>query len=188
MALPSSAADQLPNGALNPSSTWGELNNMAFVIQQMIGRMQTATIVRVEACTNTGGLSPVGFVDVTPMVNQVDAAGSPTPHVTIFNMPYFRIQGGANGIIIDPEKGDIGIAVFASRDISKVKNTREQGNPGSHRQYSYSDGLYIGGVLNGAPEQYIQFNSSGIKVVSPNALNINVDGVCNLNASTVNLN
>ena len=45
--------------------------------------MQTATLVRVESCTNAGGVSPVGFVDVTPLVNQLTARDSPTPHVTI---------------------------------------------------------------------------------------------------------
>lgn len=172
MVSPSSDKAQIPDGALLPSSTWGEFNNMAFMVQQALGKMQTATLVRIESCTNAGGLSPVGYVDVTPMVNQLDGQGNPTPHVTIYNVPYFRLQGGANGIIIDPQKGDIGVAVFASRDISHVKTTKKQGNPGSHRQYSFADGMYLGGMLNGTPTQYIQFSTAGIRIHSPTKVRI----------------
>lgn len=128
--------------------------------------MQTATLVRVEACTNDGELSPVGFVDVTPLVNQVDGAGNPTPHVTIFGLPYSRFQGGTSAIILDPQAGDIGVAVFASRDISKVKSTKAQANPGSLRTYDFADGIYLGGLLNGTPTQYIRFTDSGIEIVA----------------------
>ena len=176
MASPSSDKAQIPDGALLPSSTWGEFNNMAFMVQQALGKMQTATLVRIESCTNSGGMSPVGYVDVTPLVNQLDGQGNPTPHVTIYNVPYFRLQGGANGIIIDPQKGDIGVAVFASRDISQVKATRKQGNPGSHRQYSFADGMYLGGMLNGAPTRYIRFDSDGNVTTASTYLNWGADG------------
>ena len=145
---------------------------MAFAIGQILSTIQTATLVRVDKCTNSGGLSPVGTVDVTPLVNQLDAAGTPTPHTTIHNVPYHRFQGGANAVIIDPVAGDIGICVFASRDISKVKSSKGQANPGSGRQYSFSDGLYIGGVLNAAPSQYVQFSEDGITLYSPKKITI----------------
>ena len=187
MVSPSSDKAQIPDGALLPSSTWGEFNNMAFMVQQALGKMQTATLVRIESCTNAGGLSPVGYVDVTPLVNQLDGQGNPTPHVTIYNVPYFRLQGGANGIIIDPQKGDIGVAVFASRDISQVKTTKMQGNPGSHRQYSFADGMYLGGMLNGTPTQYIQFSTAGIRIHSPTRVKIDAPDVL-IEAQTVEIN
>ena len=187
MASPSSNNNQIPDGSLAPSSTWGEFNNMAFMVQQALGKMQTATLVRIESCTNSGGLSPVGYVDVTPLVNQLDGQGNPTPHVTIYNVPYFRLQGGANGVIIDPQKGDIGVAVFASRDISQVKTTKKQGNPGSHRQYSFADGMYLGGMLNGTPTQYIQFSTAGIRIHSPTRVKIDAPDVL-IEAQTVEIN
>lgn len=187
MASPSSDKAQIPDGALLPSSTWGEFNNMAFMVQQALGKMQTATLVRIESCTNAGGLSPVGYVNVTPLVNQLDGQGNPTPHVTIYNVPYFRLQGGANGIIIDPQKGDIGVAVFASRDISQVKTTKKQGNPGSHRQYSFADGMYLGGMLNDTPTQYIQFSTAGIRIHSPTRVKIDAPDVL-IEAQTVEIN
>jgi len=187
MASPSSDANGIPSGQLKPQSTWGEFNNMAFMVQQALGKMQTATLVRIESCTNSGGLSPVGYVDVTPLVNQLDGQGHPTPHVTIYNLPYFRLQGGANGIIIDPQKGDIGVCVFASRDISKIKATKKQGNPGSHRQYSFSDGMYLGGMLNGIPTQYIQFSAAGIRIHSTTQVKIDAPDVL-IVAQTVEIN
>ena len=176
-----------PNGLMPLQAALGEFDRIAFMVQQALAKMQTATLVRIESCTNSGGLSPVGFVDVTPLVNQIDAQGNPTPHVTIYNLPYFRLQGGANGVIIDPQKGDIGVAVFASRDISKVKATRKQGNPGSHRQYSFADGMYLGGMLNGTPTQYIQFSAAGIRIHSPTQVKLDAPDVL-IEAQTVEIN
>lgn len=167
----------IPSGQQRPGTSYGEYNQLAFIIGQHLSRMETVTLVRVDACTNNGGLSPVGFVDVTPLVNQIDGQANPTPHVTIHNVPYLRMQGGANAVILDPEVGDIGIAAFASRDISKVKATKAQANPGSFRQYDFSDALYMGGVLNGAPTQYVQFNAVGIKILSTGALTLEAESV-----------
>lgn len=177
MASPSQGVDGVSTGQVRPSTTRGDFNELSFIIAQALARMQTSTLVRIESCTNDGGLSPVGLVDVTPLVNQIDGAGNPTPHATIYNVPYMRVQGGANAIVIDPEPGDIGICLFASRDITKIKSTKAQGNPGSLRQYSFSDGMYVGGTLNGTPAQYIQFNGDGIKIFSPTAIKLEAPDV-----------
>ncbi len=157
---------------LSPQNVSGDYNSMSFAIQQALAEIQTATLVRIVSCTNAGGLSPVGFVDVLPLVNQVDGKGNATPHVAMHNLPYLRIQGGSNAVIIDPQAGDIGIAIFASRDISKVKTTKAPANPGSWRRHDFSDGLYLGGVLNGAPIQYFQFTAEGINIVSPTKITL----------------
>jgi phage baseplate assembly protein gpV len=186
MASPSSDASGIPSGQFRSQSPWGEFNNVAFVVQQALGKMQTATLVRIESCTNSGGVSPVGYVNVTPLINQLDGQGNPTPHVTIYSLPYLRLQGGANGIILDPEPGDIGVAVFASRDISQVKTTKKQGNPGSWRQYNFADGMYLGGMLNGTPTQYVQFSTTGIRIHSPTQVNIDAPDVL-IEAQTVTI-
>lgn len=154
-------------GALKNSTNWGEYNQLLFIVQQQIAKIQTATLVKVISCTNDGDNSPVGMVNVQPLVNQMDGSipANPTPHGPLSNLPYLRLQGGANGIICDPQGGDIGIAVFCSRDISLVKTTKAQGNPGSYRQYSFSDGLYLGGLLNLALTQFIRFSTDGIEII-----------------------
>lgn len=164
-------------GALKPSSTWGDYNNIIFAVQQALSKLQTATLVRIVACTNSGDTSPVGFVDVLPLVNQIDGAGNATPHVTVYGLPYLRLQGGSNAVIIDPQPGDIGVAVFASRDLSKVKATKKQANPGSYRSYDFADGLYLGGMLNGTPTRYIQFGSGGVTINDPAVITLKAPSI-----------
>ena len=161
-----------PAGMLQPSTLWGVYNNLRFIVHQMLADVQTATIVKVVACTNDGGISPVGTVDVQILVNQVTGQMVATPHVTMYGLPYLRIQGGSNGVIIDPEPGDLGIAVFASRDITNVKSTKAQANPNSFRMHDFADGMYLGGLLNGIPLKYVQFTATGINVVSPTEVTI----------------
>ena len=166
-----------PAGMLQPSTLWGVHNNLLFVIQQALANVQTATIVKVVACSNDGGVSPVGTVDVQILVNQVSGQMVGTPHVTMYGLPYLRVQGGANAVILDPQPGDIGIAVFASRDITNVKSTKSQNNPGSYRMHDFGDGMYLGGLLNGSPSQFVQFNSSGITIVSPGTITLQAPNI-----------
>ena len=153
------------------NSAQSEFNKNMFVIQQQMAKMQTCLPVKIVAVRNAG-LSPVGYVDVIPQVDLVRGDGTPLDHGTLTNLPYFRLQGGSNAIVIDPEVGDLGIACFCSRDISKFKNARKKSPPASMRSHDFSDGVYIGGILNAAPTQYIQFNSNGITVHSPTKVTI----------------
>ena len=166
-----------PAGMLQPSTLWGVHNNLAFTIQQALSKVQTATVVKVIACSNDGGVSPVGTVDVQILVNQISGQKVATPHVTMYGLPYLRIQGGANAVIIDPHPGDIGIAVFASRDITTVKSTKAQASPNTFRMHDFADGMYLGGLLNGAPLQYVQFGSAGVAIVSPGTITLQAPNI-----------
>lgn len=174
-------------GELTPNQAAGTFNAMNFLVQQMLARVNTATLVKVVSVTNAGGVEPVGFVDVQPLVNQLDGADKAVPHGVVRGLPYFRIQGGANAVILDPEVGDIGIAVFASKDISAVKATKAQANPGSSRRFNMADGMFLGGVLNGTPSQYVQFDASGITVNSPTKVNVVAPDVA-VNCDTAEVN
>lgn len=159
-------------GQASPQVEGSDYNTTVFLIQQGLLKVQTMTLVRVLACTNAGGVSPSGTVDVQPLVNQMTGNRQSIPHKPLYKMPYARIQGGTNAIIMDPQVGDIGLALFASRDISGVKSSRGQANPGSFRTFNYADGIYIGGVLNGIPVQYMRFTAAGILVVSPTEITL----------------
>lgn len=160
--------DQLGfRGAADATSAGSPYNENLFLIHQVLAAVSTAKLVRVEAVTNAGDLSPVGFVDVLPLVNQVDGDDNAVPHGVVHNIPYFRLQGGTNAVILDPQIGDIGLCIFADRDISAVKNAKDVANPGSKRRFDMADGLYYGGHLNGVPQQYIRFSADGIEMVSP---------------------
>lgn len=165
-------AEEVFTGFQQPSSGNSDTNALSFLFQQLLGKVWTSAVVQVQAVTNAGGLAPVGFCDVLPLVAQINGKGDATPHGTIHNLPYMRIQGGANAVIIDPEVDDIGLAIFASRDISAVKASKAPSTPGSFRRFDPADGLYIGGFLNGVPQQYVRFSSTGIEVVSPTEVTI----------------
>jgi hypothetical protein len=169
-----------------PSDTASDYNTLVFVINQLLGKLRTCTVVKVLSVTNDGGVSPVGFVDVQPMVNYVDGIGNAVPHGSIFNLPYFRLQGGTNAFIIDPAINDIGIAVISDRDISAVKNTLTVSNPGSLREFDLADGIYIGGILNGTPINYIGWDALGnLNIKASLAVNITAPGGLNVNGTPV---
>lgn len=179
-------------GQQQVTTTHDDYNVLVFAIAQYLTKVQTATLVKVVACSNDGGLSPVGTVDVQPLVNMRGGTGTIVPHGQVFGLPYLRVQGGANAVIIDPEPGDIGIAVFASRDISSVKANKAQANPGSFRTFDWADGLYLGGVLNGVPTQFVQFEAAGITIKSPTKITLlapeidmTTSGVVNINGAIV---
>lgn len=165
--------DQLGyRGAADATSGGSPYNENLFLIHQVLAAVSTAKLVRVEAVTNAGDLSPVGFVDVLPLVNQLDGENNAVPHGVVHNLPYFRLQGGTNAVILDPQVGDIGLANFADRDISAVKSAKDVANPGSKRRFDMADGLYHGGFLNGTPQQYVRFFNGGMELVSPTKVRI----------------
>jgi hypothetical protein len=64
--------------------------------------------------------------------------------------------------------------------------------PGSNRTHSYSDAIYLGGVLNAEPSQYVKFANDGIDIVSPlvvqvngNTVVVNADDKISLNAQSL---
>ena len=146
-----------------PSDFDSEQNGLNFAIRQAMLKLQTALPVRVMAVRNAG-LAPVGQVDIQVLVDMVDGQGNTVQHGTISNVPYFRLQGGTNAVIVDPSPGDIGMACFCSRDISAVKSVKDAAPPGSWRSHDFSDALYLGGFLNGTPTSYIQITDGGILV------------------------
>lgn len=158
-------------GVARPEDDGSDVNSQTLVIRQLMSELHTGTVVKVIAVRpGTGGM---GRVDVQPTINQIDGQGAATEHGTIYDVPYFRLQGGANAIKMDPAVNDIGWAAFASRDATNVKATGGVANPSSKRRHSMSDGFYFGGFLNGEPTQFIDFTGGGIKIVSTTKIEMN---------------
>lgn len=153
------------------------------VIHNLLSKLQTVTLVQVVA-VDGAGVAPVGTVDVQPLVQMVDGAGNVYAVGKIFSVPYLRLQGGVNAIICDPVVGDIGLCAFASRDISAVKRNKAESAPASRRQHDWNDGLYLGGFLNGTPQQYVQLASNGIVIHSPKSITLEAPNI-KLQASSV---
>ena len=88
-------------GQTDPTSAQGDWNQMRFLIRQQMAKLNTSMPVRVIA-VQAVGLEPVGFVTVRILVDQVSGDDMAIPHSDIPNVPYFRLQGGTNAVIIDP--------------------------------------------------------------------------------------
>lgn len=157
-------------GFLDQRKVSSEYNQFYFQVSQILASRNYCALVEVMAVTSAGELAVAGTIDVRPCVNQLDADGNAIPHGIVNDLIYSRMQGGGDAVIMDPKVGDIGIAIFADRDISSVKATRARGNPGSDRRADMADGMYMGGILNGIPTQYIRFSSEGIRIHSPIAI------------------
>lgn len=158
-----------------------EWATLQFVVRGILSRVATCALVKVVQCANSGGVSPVGTVDVQPIIDMVTGGGVTVPHKNLYRLPYIRLQGGTNAVILDPQPGDLGLAWFASRDISAAKSPAgvaalkggaNSVPPGSERQFDMSDGLYMGGLLNGTPAQYVRFAEGGVTVLSPSKVTI----------------
>lgn len=155
-------------GQQDPNDSASDFNVITFIVRQMMARMSTMKLVRVTAVHSNGAVAAAGTVDVMPLVNQIDGSGNATPQGQVYGLPWYRLQGGANAVICDPQVGDIGYVVCSDRDISSVKANRAQSNPGSFRKFDVADGIYVGGCLSAAPDQYLIFTSSGIKIADKN--------------------
>jgi hypothetical protein len=187
-------------GYAGPPAFDDDGNVHKFEIDRRIARMSTATLVQVVTAPYDAGGNPIspgspvaiGYVDVKPLVNQLDGLGNSMPHETVYHCSYHRYQGGLNAIIIDPLKGDVGKFVVADRDTSVVRKTNQQSNPGSLRRYNKADGTYFGmpqGPLDGSqttpPVQYVTFPDNGIIVRDKSGNEIALVSDTNLNAPTV---
>ena len=157
---------------MRPGDGASDFNAVEFLVRNLLSRVSTATLVKVVSSTNEGEVAPPGFVDIQPLVNLIDGKGQAIKHGTVYRCPVARLQGGASAVILDPVAGDIGIAIFADRDITSVVANKDQANPGSFRRFSMADALYLGGVLNAAPTQWVRFSASGIELHSATAIEL----------------
>lgn len=161
------------HGFFSPTMSANELTRWAFAFRAAMAEVRTSIPVKVVAVHSTGGVSPVGRVDLQPLVQQTDSAGNVVDLPIVYGVPYLRWQGGTSAVILDPVAGDVGLACFCDRDVAAVISTAAKAPPGSNRRFSLSDGFYIGATLNAVPTQYVLFDpSNGIKLVSPMAVDI----------------
>lgn len=171
-------------GQQDASTTSSEYNTLAFLFWSLMQQVQTATLVKIVSCTNSGGVSPVGTVTVQPLVNQMTGNRQSVPHGQVFNCLYSRLTGGQNAVIMDPQPGDIGLMVFCSRDTSGVRANAAAANPGSFRMFDWADGVYCGSVpLGVTPSQYVRFSDTGVEIVSPSKITLRAPTV-EIDAST----
>lgn len=153
-----------------PSSNTSDAEAFAFNFHRLLSSKFFVELVKVTAIH---GEAPNLAVDILPLLTQVDPTGAMIETSVIYGAPVFRLQRGASAVIMDPSPGDIGLALICDGDTTIVRANREPSVPGGRRRHSRSDAVYLGGVLNAAPTEYVKFNGNGIEVKSPGTVNIN---------------
>jgi hypothetical protein len=144
---------------LDSNSDWYAIS---FMIAQKMAELEVMMPVQVVAVNPGSGSPPAaGTVDVQLLVSLLDGAGNAVQQGIVHGVPYFRLQGGAWAVVIDPAANDFGYVVSASRDITAVKAKPGIQNPGSLRKHSYSDGVYVGGILNAVPAGRVWLKPDG---------------------------
>jgi hypothetical protein len=156
-------------GSQFPDDSNTDSTGISFIVRALLSRIDTMKVVQVKGVHPGQGTPPApGTVDVQPLVNQIDFANPPnaTPHGIVYGLPFIRWQGGMWAVINDPAINDIGIIICADRDISTVKNTKAQANPGSFRRLNVADGVYLGGILNATPAATFWLKPDGTMVIA----------------------
>lgn len=174
----------------SPYSGNSQYNAISFMIENtMRQQVNTADVVVVTAVEAGGSGSAAGYVTVKPLVCQVDNFGEIIQPVENFKLPYSRVQGGIAAIVIDPEPGDIGIAVYAKRDSTNVsQGSTDPVQPGSFRMFDQSDGFYIGGFLNKAPTIFLELDQdNNATLTAPTSVTVNTQD-CTINAQQCTIN
>ena len=118
------------------------------------------------------GEAPNLKVDFLPLVTRTTNTGAPIPNAQVYGASVFRLQRGSSAIIMDPVVGDIGIALYCDKDSDNARRERISGAPNTTRCHSRIDALYLGGLLNQQPDQFIEFADNAINITSPNPVNV----------------
>lgn len=160
-----------------PQNVNCEANISEFIFNTLMARNSFIQLVMVSK-VKEGPL-----LDVIPLVSGFSADGSRIDNTPVFNVPVWRLQRGASAVIMDPVEGDIGLMLCCDRDITKVRKEKKESLPASMRVHSKSDGIYLGGLLNAEPTQYVKFSNDGIDIVSPLLVNVN-SNVVSINAES----
>ena len=166
--------DNQPVLNARPEQTVAGAAQDMYIINNLIANIHTMMPVKILSVTvPPDSLAPIGRCEVLPLVQQIDGSNNVYPMGKIVNVPYLRVQGGSNAIVIDPQVGDVGLCGFCERDISIVKRTGELSAPDTRRKYDINSAVYMFTMMSGTPTQYIHFKSSGVDIKTTGDLNIN---------------
>lgn len=163
------------NRKLNSGAS--EYNALSFMIEQAIkGMVNTAIPVRVDSCTKPGVGGAAGYVSATPLVQQRGADGNALMPVSLPQLPYYRVQAGTAAVVLDPQPGDIGLAVFSQQDSSNVKEgTSEPVQAGSFRCFDMSDGFFVSTHHGQTPTTYVHLDPEKGEVTVKTPTKITLD-------------
>ncbi|MFP1728038.1 phage baseplate protein [Lonsdalea quercina] len=161
----------MANQYSNAENQASDANAFASSFKKLLSSNYFINIVTVTAVRGT---APNLVVDALPLVAETKSEdGSIIRGSQIYNIPVWRLQRGGSAIIMNPVVGDIGMIAICDNDISVARANRKESVPGSKRTHSRSDAIYLGGLLNTEPTQFIEFADGAINITTPNPVNVN---------------
>lgn len=142
-------------------------------IQQALQNINTMFLGVITA-VNAGGTGGSKTVSAKPLIASIDANGNKQSTVSYVELPYYRVQAGVAGLIVDPVVGDIGVFICSKRDISNIKNgVADSQVPASFRSFDLADAVMVATIHTGTPTTYIKINQDGtIEVKAPSSMTI----------------
>lgn len=178
-------------GIANYEDLTSEYNALNFIITSII----KSTVNTCYAVTVTKVDTDNQKVTVKPLIAQIDADNNKIELPEIFEIPYFRYSAGRTAVKLNPVAGDIGVLIVFKSDSSNIKTgNNSQILPNSFLNYPLYSGIYIGGMLNNDPENYIEIKDDSITinankkiVINCQTAEINADSEVNINSSKINL-
>lgn len=161
-----------------PLSAFGsDYNALDFFVRSVIrNSISTAIPVVVTGVTRNGSSGRAEYVSALPLITSTDADGNAIEPVEIPKMPFFRLQHGTAAIVCDPVVGDVGLAIFAQKDVSGNDGATEPRAPATFRTFDMSDGFYLGGFFGKKPETFIHIEQSGEIVINCANATVNASG------------
>ncbi len=167
---------------LKPHDLNSDANAQFFIMEKFLNSKTFITLGVVQSVTaaENNGMS---YVDVQPLISDQKGNGDVIEKGVVYNIPVWRLQRGGSAVIMDPVIGDIGLLAICDKDTRTVRDSKKPSLPASGRNHSLGDAIYLGGILNNAPTQYLRFLNDGIDIVSPLVVNIDAPAIT-LNASS----
>lgn len=158
---------------MNPVSSIAALGSDAdSLLYNLESFLSGKHFIEIVMVTAVYGEAPNLKVDFLPLVTRTTNTGAPIPNAQVYGASVFRLQRGSSAIIMNPVVGDIGIALYCDKDSDNARRDRISGSPNTTRCHSRIDALYLGGLLNQQPVQFIEFADSAINITSPNPVNV----------------
>jgi hypothetical protein len=152
-------------------------NAIDMMVRQIIADMvETGEIVRIDSSDQNGSSGTGGYASGTPLICMTDGYGNAISSTQIPEMKVYRPQAGKAAVILDPQPGDKGIAVFTKRDSSGIGvGTSEPLQPASFRSFDQADGVLFTGILGETPEIWLHLDPvSGDISLSTKTANIDI--------------
>ncbi len=157
-------------GVANYEDLTSEYNALNFIITSII----KSTVNTCYAVTVTKVDTDNQKVTVKPLIAQIDADNNKIELPEIFEIPYFRYSAGRTAVKLDPVAGDIGVLIIFKSDSNNIKTgDNSQILPNTFLNYPLYSGVYIGGMLNNEPKNYIEIKDDNITINANKSVIIN---------------